>query len=736
LIVAIPAPAAGTASAYVQRGLVIFAVLWQVAWTATDILPRSIALGNGVLLISAGTFATWMFLVSTVWGPHTWRRHRNLAIALDLLTLCLGAVALSITVTDPVGWPLGTIATVRAAVFAAIVLLPRQGLLVVGAISVASATALVLGPAGISLGNAILETLYAVALALGAAALAHAVRRLAADVDQAHRRVSDAETGRLVREEVARSTIEHERRLHDQVLNTLAAIARGALTDTASIRARCAEAAASLHALVSEARPTRGESRLSFDAAVGALPTSWRVRTEGDAETFAALPEVVYAGFAAAAAEAIRNAIRHSSGSELSINAERQGQTWSVVIDDNGVGVPADVVPGIGMTRSIRGAMVECGGDAEWATSPQGGTRVTLTWTRPEDGAVQDSSSVLAADAVGVLPAIGPPFLASFLAYGVIVVVAGWSFYPEPKWAALWLALAIATAPFVGAVPRLSRVVGLTGGPDWSWRVVAGIALASSTAFGIIRLEELAVEGAAMPVWVTWSSEVAVSLLFMTVVLGPPWAIAPVLVVWVVAQGGGLSELLQPGSIMLIIAAIFALSMRRRARDYARAIAQLVIERARSEAVSVDARRRRERFELLATYTADLLDQISDGRLDPQDPLVRERCLLEERVARSLVRVDREDGSIESVLHEVVVAGRNRGIYIDADVVGLSSGPGIVDGFEGLRSGVLTLVESELPMGARARVTGGWEEGRAVVRVLAELDGQENLWEWETDDVR
>ncbi|MEK9809496.1 MAG: hypothetical protein VW362_03560, partial [Candidatus Nanopelagicales bacterium] len=168
-----------------------------------------------------------------------------------------------------------------------------------------------------------------------------------------------------------------------------------------------------------------------------------------------------------------------------------------------------------------------------------------------------------------------------------------------------------------------------------------------------------------MPVWVTWSSEVAVSLLFMTVVLGPPWAIAPVLVVWVVAQGGGLSELLQPGSIMLIIAAIFALSMRRRARDYARAIAQLVRERARSEAVSVDARRRRERFELLATYTADLLDQISDGRLDPQDPLVRERCLLEERVARSLVRVDREDGSIESVLHEVVVAGRNRGIYID-----------------------------------------------------------------------
>ncbi|MEK9737493.1 MAG: hypothetical protein VW239_09250, partial [Candidatus Nanopelagicales bacterium] len=141
-------------------------------------------------------------------------------------------------------------------------------------------------------------------------------------------------------------------------------------------------------------------------------------------------------------------------------------------------------------------------------------------------------------------------------------------------------------------------------------------------------------------------------------------------------------------------------------------------------------------IELLATYTADLLDQISDGRLDPQDPLVRERCLLEERVARSLVRVDREDGSIESVLHEVVVAGRNRGIYIDADVVGLSSGPGIVDGFEGLRSGVLTLVESELPMGARARVTGGWEEGRAVVRVLAELDGQENLWEWETDDVR
>ncbi len=736
MIAAIPAPVAGTASAYVQRGLVIFAVLWQAAWTATDILPRSIAVGHGVLLVSSGTAVTWVLLVATVWGPRAWRRHRNVAISLDLLTLGLSAIALSILATDPEGWPLGTIATVRVAVFAAIVLTTRPGLVVAGVVSVASALALVLGPAGISLENAILETLYAVVLAIGAAALARGVRRLAAKIDDAHQRLTAVETERLVREEVARSTVEHERRIHDQVLNTLAAIGRGALTDAASIRSRCREAATSLRTLVSEAHLTRVDALLGVEEAIESLPGQWLVRRNGDADAFASLPEDVYAAFSTASAEAIRNAARHSSGSQLVITAEREGDTWRIVIDDNGVGLPQEVAPGIGMTRSIRGAMVECGGEAEWSVSPQRGTRVILTWTRTSRGTVSDSAAELAADAVGVLPAIGPPFLASFLVYGAIVVAAGWPYYPEPVWAGLWLLLAVVAAPFAGGVPRLARTVGLTGGPTWSWRVVVGISLASAAAFGIVRLEELAVGSATMPVWVTWSSEVAVSLLFMAVVLGPPWVIVPALAVWVVAQGGALSELLQPGSIMLIIAALFAASMRRRARDYAHAIAQLVGERARNQAVVLDERRRRQRFQLLATHTADLLNAISDGTLDPQDPSVRERCLLEERVARSLVRVDRESGLIESTLHDVVVAGRDRGVYIDADVVGLAETPDRVEGLDDLRVEVLNLVATDLPPGTQARVTGGWEEGRAVVRLLAELDGHETLWEWESAHVR
>ena len=234
-----------------------------------------------------------------------------------------------------------------------------------------------------------------------------------------------------------------------------------------------------------------------------------------------------------------------------------------------------------------------------------------------------------------------------------------------------------------------------------------------------------------MPVWVTWSSEVAVGLLFMTVLLGPPWTLAPVLVVWVLAQGGGLAELIQPGAVMLMIAAVFAWSMRRRARDYAQTSAQLLNERARNEAAALDEQRRRQRFDSLATYTAVLLDGISDGSLDPHDVDVRQRCLLEERVARSLVRVDREEGAIESLLHDVVVRGRERGVFVDADVLGAGSAPWGIPPLDTVRAEVIDVLSTRLPPGALVRFTAGWEDDRVVVRLLAELDGEEHLWEWE-----
>lgn len=726
----VPASEAGSASAYVQRGLVIFAVLWQVAWSATEIVPRALDIGGAAIIVSCATAVTWLFLVSTLWGPRWWRRFMSLAIVLDLATLAIAAVTLSVVPVEAGTWPIGTIAAVRAAVFATIVLTTGPGLVIAATISVASVVTLIAGPASVGFDDAILQTLYAVALSLGAAALTRGMRRLAARTDEAHRRLADEHTSSLVRADVERSTVGHERRLHDQVLNSLAAIGRGALSDTASIRERCRESATSLRLLVAESPLTRSDTHQVVHEALTTLPAGWTVHRHYDQEQFALVPDDVSAAFAAATAEAIRNAARHSGGSVLTVSTRQDGPTHIVQIDDDGHGLTDDAVAGLGMARSIRGAMVGCGGSATWRTSPRGGVRVELRWT-PSSEAGGDSVVTLAADAMRVLPAIGPPFLLAFLGYGVLVVAAGWPYYPQPQWAGLWLAIAVAAAPFAGAVPRVARWVGLTGGPSWSWRVVVGMAISSLAAFAVVRLEVLAVAGAEMPVWVTWSSEVAVGLLFMTVLLGPPWTLAPVLVVWVLAQGGGLAELIQPGAVMLMIAAVFAWSMRRRARDYAQTNAQLLNERARNEAAALDEQRRRQRFDSLATYTAVLLDGISDGSLDPHDVDVRQRCLLEERVARSLVRVDREEGAIESLLHDVVVRGRERGVFVDADVLGAGSAPWGIPRLDTVRAEVIDMLSTRLPPGALVRFTAGWEDDRVVVRLLAELDGEEHLWEWE-----
>lgn len=734
----VPAPPPSSASGYVERGLTIFAILWQIGWTVTDIGPRALGSGSvGVGFVVAGGL-TWVALVLSTWGPASFRRLRPLVVAADLIVLSGAAIAYSLVAVEPGTWPLGTIAAVRAAVAATILLRATPGLVVATAVSAASAVTLVLGPADVGVEDAFLETLYAVALAIAGALLAGGMRRSGRRIDAAHDALATQESARLAEENVAQATLDHERRIHDQVLNTLAALSRGALPDAAEVRRRCADGARSLRALVGASGVEAGDPWRDVEAEIASLGAAWRVDRSWDSAAIADLPADVSAAMAVAAAEGIRNAGRHSGGATLTISARRAADTWTVEIVDDGVGISAGVNPGLGMSRSITAAMRDVGGSAVWSPSVSGGTRLALSWdadqARPLVGGVAASNerAELETDAVGVLPGIGPPYLLSFLAYATIVVAAGWPFYPHPTWALAWLLLAWVVAPFAGMVPTLASRVGLTGGPTWSWRVLLGIGLSAVAAIAIVRMEELAVADAAMPVWVTWSSEVAVGLLFVTILLGPPLTILPALVAWVIAQGGSLWELLQPGSFMLMVAAIFAASMRRRAREYGRATDALIRESARVQALAWDERRRRERFDSLAVYTAGLLDDIASGRLDPGEESVRRRCADEERVARSLVRVDREAGAVEALLHDMVVAARQHNRFLDADLVG-ERVPVPAHAADALRVEVLTAISATLPVGTTARVTAGVEDQRLIVRLTSQWEDDVNMWEWGAD---
>lgn len=734
-----PVVVRGSATAYVERGLAIFAILWQVAWSLTDIAPRVIATGDSLLVGVLGlTTLTWLALAATIWGPTSWRRQRALAIVADIALLGVAAAVYSFVVPEADAWPLGTIAAVRACVVATLLLRPAPGGVVAAVIAATTGVIAIVGPPDIGPVDALLETLYAVALAVGASVLANGLRRSGRRLDRAHLALAEEEAGRLAREEVARATADHERRIHDQVLNTLAAISRGGLPDPVATRRRCADAARSLRALVSAGGDGQTDAWAEVRAEIDALPRGWAVDIDDVETVMRDCPAGAASAVASAVAEAVRNAGRHAQGTRLRVDVHRDGSAWRMVVDDDGQGIPADAPVGLGMTRSMADPVAAQGGRVAWTRSPWGGTRVEITWQTPRAAPASEAVRAVEADTVQVLPQIGPPFLLTFLGYGLLVVLAGWPSYDEPLWALGWFALAVAIAPFVGGVPAWAARLGLTGGPTWDWRVIFGIALAMASTPIILRMEITAVGAADPPVWVTWSSEVALSLLFVAILLGPWWTVIPVLAMWVYAQDGGLIELVQPGTFMLLIAALFAASMRRRAREYAVAREAVIAERARAEADEIDRTRRAERFSPLVQSAGALLSDLSMGHLDLDAPQTREACLREERVARSLVRVDRDAGPAEALVSDIVVWARAHDRFVDAEIVGdpdrLHVTPEMLSEFEPVRASLERTLLAEVPQGATVRLTCGWEDDGVVVRLLARDGDEDALWEWVVGD--
>lgn len=734
-----PVVVRGSATAYVERGLAIFAILWQLAWSLTDIAPRAIATGSGILLVVlALSTSTWLVLAATIWGPRSWRRQRALAIVADIAMLGFAAAIYSFVVPEAGAWPLGTIAAVRACVVATLLLRPVPGAVVAAVIAASTGVIAILGPADIGPIDALLETLYAVALALGAAVLANGMRRSGRRLDRAHLALAEEEAERLARAEVARATADHERRIHDQVLNTLAAISRGGLVDIATTRRRCGEAARSLKALVGPDGHREADAWAEVRAEIEALPDHWSVEVADLDAVLQGCPPDVAMAMDIATAEAVRNAGRHAQGARLRVAAERQGRRWTIVVEDDGQGLAAGSQPGLGMTRSMRDPMRAFGGDVTWSPSPWGGVRVDIEWQAPRRAMASADVRAVEADTMQVLPQIGAPFLLTFLGYGLLVVIAGFPSYDQPLWALGRFVVAAAIAPFVGGVPAWAARLGLTGGPTWNWRVVLGIGLAIASTPLILRMEIIAVGSADPPVWVTWSSEVALSLLFVTILLGPWWTLIPVLAMWVYAQGGGLMELLQPGTFMLVIAALFASSMRRRAREYAVAREAVIAERALAEAEEIDRVRREQRFAPLVRSAGALLSALGEGHLDVDDPKTRAACLREERMARSLVRVDRDAGPAEGLVSDVVVWARERGRFVDAEMVGdpvrLQDAPLPRQSLMRVRAHLEHALLAEVPEGATVRLTCGWEDNGVVLRLLARSEDEESLWEWGIGD--
>jgi signal transduction histidine kinase len=197
---------------------------------------------------------------------------------------------------------------------------------------------------------------------------------------------------------------EHERLLHDTVLNTLTALARAGPGDVAGAVSRCRRDVALIEAALNDpddADEATGYSRGDMAGRVRAVAAEMRARgltvhvavdaspgpaSAGPSSPMSAAPAPVAAAIANAVREALSNVAAHAGTGEawVEVSLPAPGRL-QVTVRDRGAGFdPADVDrTRLGLRRSIAERMADCGGQASIWSAPGQGTVATLSWPAP-----------------------------------------------------------------------------------------------------------------------------------------------------------------------------------------------------------------------------------------------------------------------------------------------------------------------------------------------------------------
>jgi signal transduction histidine kinase len=208
---------------------------------------------------------------------------------------------------------------------------------------------------------------------------------------------------------------EHERLLHDTVLNTLTALARASRDDVAEVVGRCRQDVALIESVLSDpadldADPGRphGDLVSGVHAVVAEMRArGLRVHIDIDAREAPAVPVPVATAISNAVREALSNVAAHAGTGEAWVevgpvapdgNAEATGRL-QVIVRDLGTGFdPARVdQTRLGLRRSIAERMADCSGYAAIWSVPGQGTAVYMSWpASAEPGRVALAGRILA----------------------------------------------------------------------------------------------------------------------------------------------------------------------------------------------------------------------------------------------------------------------------------------------------------------------------------------------------
>ena len=196
---------------------------------------------------------------------------------------------------------------------------------------------------------------------------------------------------------------EHERLLHDTVLNTLTALARAGRDDVAEVASRCRQDVALIeHALSDPGDPDAAAGSPYGDLISGVRAVAAEMRARGlnvhveiAGHGALAVPAPVASAISNAVREALSNVAAHAETGEAWVevslvapaaNAEAPGRL-RVTVRDRGTGFDLDRVDQarLGLRRSIVERTADCGGQASiWSASGQG-TLVCMSWPAPAE---------------------------------------------------------------------------------------------------------------------------------------------------------------------------------------------------------------------------------------------------------------------------------------------------------------------------------------------------------------
>ena len=539
-------------------------------------------------------------------------------------------------------------------------------------------------------------------------------------VDEDTARRDEIERQQRMIEGVEGAMRRQERVLHETVLNTLTAIARGGLGGTPAagsvLEQRCVEAIDVLSDLESGAQaldPTvtlspLGQVTLSTELAsfieglrAGGLDVDVVLDSLED------VPERVRGALLTAIREALTNVARHAQARRAWVLVRvRGGSTTSVRVEvrDDGIGFDPTRVPrGFGLSRAVSGPMQEVGGTARIESKPGDGTRVILEWATRRTDAID---RYRAGSRGFVLPAV-----ATFGLFLAATASLAWLQFDHPPISATDIALVAVLGILISAA---------TPEAPMPW----GLILTISALGPLFALLQASADGSTDAAFGGGWALAAIAAFFMAAgAIGPRWAWVPLLASWLLIEGDPAGTVLQPATVVVLGGSIMGRSLRRDSRAVEMAHLQRVSAQTALDVTRESVTRLGGRYGALEDSEAvALLEGIVDGRLDPEDPDVRRRAGLEETFIRNLVRIDPEADRLRAMAARLSRSAHRRGVHLRADlslprIPAVVVGPGVAESFS-------RAVESTVPDGS-ARLTARKEGDEVVVTLLAPIvDGE------------